>query len=164
MILQGYDFVELSRRYGCRLQMGGSDQWGNIVNGIDLGHRMGTPQLYRADDAVADHVVRSRRWANRPGCGLAQRRRLFAVRLLAILPQHRGRRCRALPENLHAPAARRDRRLAALGGTEINEAKKVLATEVTAIVHGREAAEAAAETARKTFEEGAHRRHAAVGG
>ncbi len=46
MILQAYDFVELSKRYGCRLQMGGSDQWGNIVNGIDLGHRMGTPQLY----------------------------------------------------------------------------------------------------------------------
>ena len=55
MILQSYDFVELKRRYGCNLQMGGSDQWGNIVNGVDLGRRMGTPAALRADHAAADH-------------------------------------------------------------------------------------------------------------
>ncbi len=154
MILQGYDFVELSRRHDCRLQMGGSDQWGNIINGVDLGHRMGTPQLYAlttpllttSSGAKMGKSAKGAVWLNGD---------LFSPydfwqywrntedadveRFLKIFTR--------LPLSEIA-------KLAALGGSEINEAKKVLATETTAIVHGREAAQAAEETARKTFEEG----------
>jgi tyrosyl-tRNA synthetase len=155
MILQAYDFVELNKRYGCRLQMGGSDQWGNIINGIDLGHRMDTPQLYAltapllttssgakmgksASGAVwlnADLLPIYdfwQYWRNTEDADVARFLKLFTK----------------LPMDEVA-------RLAALGGAELNEAKKVLATEITAILHGRAAAEEAAETARKTFEEGA---------
>ena len=72
MILQAYDFVELAKRYDCRLQMGGSDQWGNIVNGIDLGHRMGTPQLYALTSPLAHHVLRREDGQIRLGRDLAQ--------------------------------------------------------------------------------------------
>lgn len=154
MILQAYDFVELNRRYGCRLQMGGSDQWGNIVNGIDLGHRMGTPQLFAlttpllttasgakmgktASGAVwLDPEMMSpydfwQYWRNTEDADVGRFLKLYTT----------------LPLDEVA-------RLAALGGAEINEAKKILATEITAMLHGRSAAEQAAETARKTFEEG----------
>ncbi|MEB3046665.1 tyrosine--tRNA ligase [Rhizobium mulingense] len=154
MIMQGYDFVELSRRYGCRLQMGGSDQWGNIINGVDLGHRMGTPQLYAlttpllttssgakmgktASGAVwLNEDVFSpydfwQYWRNTEDADVGRFLKIFTRLPLAEIA-----------------------RLEALGGAEINEAKKILATEATAIVHGREAAEASAETARTTFEEG----------
>jgi hypothetical protein len=87
--------------------------------------------------------------------GLARCRDDEPLRFLAVLAQHGGCRCRPLPEALHHHADGRDRAAAALGGSEINEAKKVLATEITALLHGRDAAELAAETARKTFEEGA---------
>ncbi|MCT7375067.1 tyrosine--tRNA ligase [Chelativorans salis] len=155
MILQAYDYVELNKRYGCILQMGGSDQWGNIVNGIDLGHRMGTPQLYAvttpllttSSGAKMGKSVSGAVWLNedvfRPYDFWQYWRNTEDAdveRFLKIFTR--------LPLDEIA-------RLAALGGSEINEAKKVLATEATAIVHGREAAEAAAETARKTFEEGA---------
>ncbi|MBT9372356.1 tyrosine--tRNA ligase [Rhizobium sp. CSW-27] len=155
MILQAYDFVELSRRYGCRLQMGGSDQWGNIVNGIDLGHRMGTEQLYALTSPLLTTASGAKMgksasgavwlnaelmpvydfwqyWRNTEDADVERFLKLFTT----------------LPMDEIA-------RLAALGGSEINEAKKILATEVTAILHGRMAAEEAAETARKTFEEGA---------
>ncbi|SMD03997.1 tyrosyl-tRNA synthetase [Fulvimarina manganoxydans] len=155
MILQAYDFVELNKRYGCRLQMGGSDQWGNIVNGIDLGHRMGSPQLYAltspllttasgakmgktADGAVwLNPDMKSpydfwQFWRNTEDADVERFLKLYTV----------------LPLDEIA-------RLANLGGAEINEAKKVLATEVTAMLHGRQAADEAVETARKTFEEGA---------
>ncbi|MBX5228561.1 tyrosine--tRNA ligase [Rhizobium sp. NLR9b] len=154
MIMQGYDFVELNRRYGCRLQMGGSDQWGNIINGVDLGHRMGTPQLYAlttpllttssgakmgktASGAVwLNEDVFSpydfwQYWRNTEDADVGRFLKIFTRLPLAEIA-----------------------RLEALGGAEINEAKKILATEATAIVHGREAAEASAETARTTFEEG----------
>lgn len=155
MILQAYDFVELNQRTGCRLQMGGSDQWGNIINGIDLGHRMGTPQLYALTSPLlttssgakmgksASGAVWLNKdllpvydfwqyWRNTEDADVVRFAKLFTT----------------LPMDEIA-------RLAALGGSEINEAKKILATEVTAILHGRAAAEEAAETARKTFEEGA---------
>jgi tyrosyl-tRNA synthetase len=155
MILQAYDFVELHKRYGCALQMGGSDQWGNIVNGIELGRRMMNTQLFAltsplittssgakmgktAAGAVwlnADLVSSYdywQYWRNTEDGDVARFLKLFTV-----LP---------LPEIA---------RLAALKGQELNEAKKVLATEATALVHGRPAAEEAAETARRTFEEGA---------
>jgi tyrosyl-tRNA synthetase len=155
MILQAYDFVVLNQRLGCRLQMGGSDQWGNIVNGIDLGRRMGSPQLYAlttplittasgakmgktASGAVwlnADMLSPYDYWQSWRNAEDADVTRF--LKLFTLLP-------------LGEVA-----RLGALGGAEINEAKKVLATEATALMHGREAAEAAAETARKTFEEGA---------
>jgi tyrosyl-tRNA synthetase len=155
MILQAYDFVELNQRYGCRLQMGGSDQWGNIINGIDLGHRMGTPQLYAltapllttssgakmgksASGAVwlnADLLPVYdfwQYWRNTEDADVVRFLKLFTILTMDEIA-----------------------RLAALGGSEINEAKKILATEVTTLLHGRDAAEQAAETARKTFEEGA---------
>jgi tyrosyl-tRNA synthetase len=154
MILQAYDFVELFRRYGCVLQMGGSDQWGNIVNGIDLGRRLHNAQLFAltsplittssgakmgktAAGAVwlnADLVSPYeywQYWRNTEDADVVRFLKLFTV-----LP---------LPEI---------ERLGALKGAEINEAKKVLATEATALVHGRQTAEEAAATARTTFEEG----------
>jgi len=154
MILQAYDFVELFRRYGCVLQMGGSDQWGNIVNGIDLGRRLHNAQFFAltsplittssgtkmgktAAGAVwlnADQVSPYdywQYWRNTEDADVGRFLKLFTT----------------LPLDEIA-------RLATLHGAEINEAKKVLATEATALVHGRAAAEAAAATARTTFEEG----------
>jgi tyrosyl-tRNA synthetase len=155
MILQAYDFVELNKRYDCRLQMGGSDQWGNIINGIDLGHRMGTPQLYAltapllttSSGAKMGKSASGAVWLNAdllPVYDFWQYWRntedADVVRFLKLFT--------TLPMN-------EIERLSALGGAEINEVKKILATEVTAMLHGRDAAEQAAETARKTFEEGA---------
>ena len=155
MVLQAYDFVELNKRYNGIVQMGGSDQWGNIVNGIDLGRRMLNAQLFAltsplittssgakmgktAAGAVwlnADLVSPYdywQYWRNTEDGDVVRFLKLFTV----------------LPLDKIA-------RLAALKGNEINEAKKILATEATALVHGRDAANQAAETARKTFEEGA---------
>jgi tyrosyl-tRNA synthetase len=154
MILQAYDFVELHRRYGCVLQMGGSDQWGNIVSGIDLGRRLHNAQLFAltsplittssgakmgktASGAVwlnADQVSPYeywQYWRNTEDADVGRFLKLFTVLPLAEIG-----------------------RLAALKGEEINEAKKILATEATALVHGRTAAQEAAATARTTFEEG----------
>jgi tyrosyl-tRNA synthetase len=154
MILQSYDYVELSRRYGCNLQMGGSDQWGNIVNGIDLGRRMGTHQLYaltcpllttssgaKMGKTAAGAVWLNAEmlspydywqfWRNTEDGDVERFLKLFTVLPLAEIAK-----------------------LAALKGSEINEAKKVLANEATALMHGKAAAEKAAETARTTFEEG----------
>lgn len=155
MILQAYDFVELNKRFGCCLQMGGSDQWGNIINGIDLGHRMGTPQLYAltspllttASGAKMGKSATGAVWLNADLLGVYDFWQYWrntedadVVRFLKLYT--------TLPmEEI--------RRLETLGGTEINEVKKILATEVTTLLHGREAAEEAADTARKTFEEGA---------
>jgi tyrosyl-tRNA synthetase len=155
MVLQAYDFVELNKRHNCILQMGGSDQWGNIVSGIDLGRRMANAHLFAltaplittssgakmgktAAGAVwlnADLVSPYdywQYWRNTEDGDVARFLKLFTVLPLEEIA-----------------------RLAALKGNEINEAKKVLATEATALVHGRGAADQAAETARKTFEEGA---------
>ncbi len=154
MILQAYDFVELHKRHGCILQMGGSDQWGNIVNGIDLGRRLmnadlfalTTPLLTTASGAKMGKTESGAVWLNaemmRPydywqfwrNCEDAD-----VVRLLKLFTE--------LPLDEIA-------RLGALQGQEINEAKKVLATEATALLHGREAAAQAEATARQTFEEG----------
>jgi tyrosyl-tRNA synthetase len=155
MILQAYDFVELNKRYGVRLQMGGSDQWGNIVNGIDLGHRLGTPQLYALTTPLLTTSSGAKMgkslggaiwlnpdmlspydfwqyWRNTEDADVGRFLKLYTTLPLDEVSK-----------------------LAGLGGSEINEAKKVLATEITALLHGRPAAEQAAETARKTFEEGA---------
>lgn len=154
MILQAYDFVELNKRYGVRLQMGGSDQWGNIVNGIDLGHRMGTPQLYAltspllttASGAKMGKTLGGAVWLNADMLGPYEFWQYWRNTEDADVP-------RFLKLYTTLPMAE-IARLSALGGAELNEVKKILATEVTAMLHGRAAAEAAAETARKTFEEG----------
>ncbi|UZF93519.1 tyrosine--tRNA ligase [Bosea sp. NBC_00550] len=155
MIMQGYDFVELNRRYGCRLQMGGSDQWGNIINGVDLSHRMGGPQLYcvttplltTSSGAKMGKTANGAVWLNADVFSPYDFWQYFRNTEDADV----GRFLKVFTRMPLDEIAR----LAALGGAELNEAKKILATEITAIVHGREAAEAAAETARKTFEEGA---------
>ncbi len=155
MLLQSYDFVELARRYGCNLQMGGSDQWGNIVMGLDLGRRMGVkhplhaltcPLLTTASGAKMGKTAAGAVWLNEAQLSAYDYWQFWRntedadvgrfLKLFTMLPL--------------AEVAR----LAALRGAEINEAKKVLATEATALVHGRDKAEAAAETARKTFVEG----------
>jgi tyrosyl-tRNA synthetase len=154
MILQAYDFVELGRRYGCRLQMGGSDQWGNIVNGIDLGRRVADFELFAvtcplittASGAKMGKTAAGAVWLNADMLSPWDYWQFWrntadadVERFLKLFTD--------LPLDEIA-------RLAALPGQEINEAKKVLATEATAMLHGREAADAAAETARRTFEEG----------
>jgi tyrosyl-tRNA synthetase len=154
MVLQAYDFVELHKRTGCILQMGGSDQWGNIVSGIDLGRRMMNAQLFALTSPLITTSSGAKMgktaagavwldanlvspydywqyWRNTEDSDVARFLKLFTT----------------LPLDEIA-------RLAALAGQEINEAKKVLATEATALVHGRTAAEQAGDTSRKTFEEG----------
>ena len=154
MCLQAYDFVELNRRYGVTLQMGGSDQWGNIVTGIDLGRRLGTPQLYALTSPLLATASGAKMGKTAQGAVW-----LDAAMLSVYDYWQYWRNCedgdvaRFLKLFTELPLDE-IARLAALRDAEINEAKKVLATEATAMVHGREAAEQAAETARQTFEDG----------
>jgi tyrosyl-tRNA synthetase len=155
MILQAYDFVELHRRYGCTLQMGGSDQWGNIVNGIDLGRRMAGAQLFALTTPLLTTASGAKMGKTAAGASVWLNADMTSpydywqywrnvedgdvgrfLKLFTVMP---------LDEIA---------RLTALKGQEINEAKKVLATEATALVHGLEAAALASETARRTFEQG----------
>ncbi len=154
MCLQAYDFVELHKRYGCTLQMGGSDQWGNIVTGIDLGRRMGTSQLYALTSPLLTTSSGAKMGKTAQGAVW-----LDAAMLPVFDYWQYWRNCedgdvgRFLKLFTELPLDE-IARLEALQGAEINEAKKILATEATAMVHGRAAADEAAETARKTFEEG----------
>ena len=155
MVCQAYDFVELARRTGCRLQMGGSDQWGNIIMGVDLGRRMGTPQLFALTTPLLTTASGAKMgktaqgavwlnadqfspydfwqyWRNTEDADVARFLKLFTT----------------------LPMGEIDK-LAKLEGAEINEAKKALADAATTLLHGAEAARAASETARQTFEEGA---------
>jgi tyrosyl-tRNA synthetase len=154
MILQAYDFVELYRRYGCVLQMGGSDQWGNIINGVDLGRRMHNAQLFgltaplitTSSGAKMGKTAAGAVWLNADLVSPYEYWQFWRntedgdvgrfLKLFTVLP---------LDEL---------RRLEAFQGQELNEAKKLLATEATALLHGRPAAEQAAATAQTTFEEG----------
>jgi tyrosyl-tRNA synthetase len=154
MILQAYDFVELHKRYGCILQMGGSDQWGNIINGIDLGRRMMNAQLFAitaplittSSGAKMGKTAAGAVWLNADLLSPYDYWQFWRntedgdverfLKLFTILP---------LDEI---------KRLGALKGAELNDAKKTLATEATALLHGRAAADQAADTARRTFEEG----------
>lgn len=154
MILQAYDFVELAKRYDCRLQMGGSDQWGNIINGIDLGHRMGTQQLYALTSPLLTTSSGAKMGKSVNGAVWLNPDMLSAYDFWQYWRNTEDADvARFLKLYTTLPMAEIER-LAALGGAEINEVKKILATEITAMLHGREAAEQAAETARKTFEEG----------
>jgi tyrosyl-tRNA synthetase len=155
MVCQAYDFVELAKRTGCRMQMGGSDQWGNIIMGVDLGRRMGTAQLYALTTpllttASGDKMGKTAKgavwlnaeqfspydfwqyWRNTEDADVAKFLKLFTTLPLGEIEK-----------------------LAALQGAEINEAKKALADAATTLLHGADAARQAAETARQTFEEGA---------
>ena len=155
MVCQAYDFVELARRTGCRLQMGGSDQWGNIIMGVDLGRRMGTPQLYAlttpllttASGAKMGKTAQGAVWLNADQFSPYDFWQYWrntedadVVRFLKLFTT--------------LPMGEIDK-LAKLEGAEINEAKKALADAATTLLHGAEAARSASETARQTFEEGA---------
>ncbi|MEO5324262.1 tyrosine--tRNA ligase [Mesorhizobium sp. CC13] len=155
MILQAYDFVELNRRYGLRLQMGGSDQWGNIVNGIDLGHRLGTPQLYALTSPLLTTSSGAKMGKSMNGAVWLNADMLSAYDFWQYWRNTEDADVERFLKLYTVLPLDEIARLAALGGSEINDAKKVLATEVTAMLHGRAAADQAAETARKTFEEGA---------
>ncbi len=109
MVCQAYDFVELSRRVGCRVQMGGSDQWGNIVNGVDLGRRMGTPQLFALTTPLLTTASGAKMGKTAQRRRLAQRRPVQPLRFLAILAQCRRCRRRQVSQAVHDPADRRDR-------------------------------------------------------
>ncbi|MDN2579212.1 tyrosine--tRNA ligase [Aquibium sp. ELW1220] len=155
MILQAYDFVELNRRYDVRLQMGGSDQWGNIINGIDLGHRMGTPQLYALTSPLLTTSSGAKMGKSMSGAVWLNPDMLSAYDFWQYWRNTEDADVSRFLKLYTTLPMDEIARLSALGGTEINEVKKVLATEVTAMLHGRANAEQAAETARKTFEEGA---------
>lgn len=155
MCLQAYDFVELCKRHGCVLQMGGSDQWGNIVTGIDLGRRMGTRQLYGLTSPLLTTASGAKMGKTAQGAVWLDENMLPIFEYWQYWrnceDQDTGRFLKLFTELPLDEISR----LEALGGAEINEAKKILATEATAMVHGREKAQEAAETARKTFEEDA---------
>ena len=156
MILQAYDFVELNKRHGCILQMGGSDQWGNIVNGIDLGRRLLNAELFALTTPLLTTSSGAKMGKTETGAVWLNRRYDEPLRLLAVLAQLRGRRRRPSAQAVHRTCPSTEiARLTALKGQELNEAKKVLATEATAILHGREAAEQAAETAGALSRKGA---------
>lgn len=154
MCLQAYDFVELYKRHGCILQMGGSDQWGNIITGIDLGRRMGTSQLYALTSPLLTTASGVKMGKTAQGAVWLDESLLPVFEYWQYWRNCEdgdvGRFLKLFTELPLSEIAR----LEALGGAEINEAKKILATEATAMVHGREAALRAAETARQTFEEG----------
>ncbi|MGN6585657.1 MAG: tyrosine--tRNA ligase [Rhizobiaceae bacterium] len=154
MILQAYDFVELSKRYDCRLQMGGSDQWGNIVNGIDLGHRMGTPQLYALTSPLLTTASGAKMGKSVNGAVWLNPDMLSAYEFWQYWRNTEDADVGRFLKLFTALPLDEAERLGALQGAEINDAKKVLATEVTAMLHGRAAAEAAEAAARTTFEEG----------
>jgi tyrosyl-tRNA synthetase len=155
MILQAYDFVELNRRYGTLLQMGGSDQWGNIVNGIDLGHRMGTPQLYALTSPLLTTSSGAKMGKSAAGAIWLDPEMLSPYEFWQYWRNTEDADVGRFLKLYTTLPLGEIARLEQLGGSEINDAKKVLATEITAMLHGREAADQAADTARKTFEEGA---------
>ena len=155
MLLQAYDFVELARRYRCNLQMGGSDQWGNIVTGIDLGRRMGTHQLFALTCPLLTTASGAKMGKTALGAVWLNESQLSAYDYWQYWRNTEDADVERFLKLFTTLAMDEIARLAALEGAGINEAKKVLATEATALVHGRALAEAAAETARKTFEHGA---------
>jgi tyrosyl-tRNA synthetase len=154
MVLQAYDFTELARRYGCTLQLGGSDQWGNIVNGIDLGRRMGLPQLHALTSPLITTSSGAKMGKTASGAVWLNADRLSPYEYWQFWRNTEDADVERFLKLFTELPLDEIARLAALQGAEVNEAKKVLATEATAILHGREAADAATEAARRTFEQG----------
>ncbi|MEM6578413.1 MAG: tyrosine--tRNA ligase [Pseudomonadota bacterium] len=154
MILQAYDFLELNRRYDCRVQMGGSDQWGNIVNGIDLTRRVSEQEVYgltsplltTADGRKMGKSESGAIWLSADMCAPYEFWQFWRNTMDADV----GRFLKLYTE---IPVDECDR-LSALAGSEINEAKIILANAVTTLLHGTEAAQAAEQTAREVFEKG----------
>ena len=154
MIMQGYDFTELNRRYGTVLQMGGSDQWGNIINGVDLNHRMGGEQLYALTTPLLTKSSGEKMGKSASGAVWLNGDLFSPYDFWQYFRNTEDADVEKWLKIFTRLPLSEIARLAALGGNEINEAKKILATEVTAIVHGRAAAEQAASTAANTFESG----------
>ncbi len=154
MILQAYDFVELNRRYDCRLQMGGSDQWGNIVSGVDLGRRCGTPELFALTTPLLATSSGAKMGKTASGAVWLNPDMLSPYDFWQYWRNAEDADVGRFLKLFTTMAMDEVAKLGALEGVELNEAKKILATEITAMVHGRNAAERASETARKTFEEG----------
>ena len=154
MICQAYDYVELYKRFGCRLQSCGSDQWGNVVSGIDLGRRMesvqlfglSTPLITTASGAKMGKSVAGAVWLNKDMLSVYDYWQFWRNSEDGDV----GKFMRLFTDLPIAEIARLEK----LQGAELNDAKKILATEATTVLHGREAAVAASETARRTFEEG----------
>ena len=156
MVCQAYDFVELSRRVDCRLQMGGSDQWGNIVNGVDLGRRMGTPQLFALTTPLLTTASGAKMGKTAQGAVWLNADAVQPLRFLAILAQRRGRRRRQISQAVHDPAAGRDRAARGVAGRRDQRGQEGAGDRGDhAAARPRCGASAAAETARQTFEEGA---------
>jgi tyrosyl-tRNA synthetase len=155
MIMQGYDFVELNRRYGTVLQMGGSDQWGNIINGVELSHKMGRPQLFALTTPLLTKSSGEKMGKSASGAVWLNGDLFSPYDFWQYFRNTEDADVEKWLKIFTRLPLDEVARLAALGGSEINEVKKILATEVTAIVHGREAAEQAAKTATATFEAGA---------
>ena len=154
MILQAYDFLELNRRYGCVLQLGGSDQWGNIVNGIDLTRRVLDHQIYGLTSPLLTTSDGKKMGKSQQGAVWLNPDMLSPYEFWQFwrntTDADTGRFLKLYSE---LPVEECER-LGALGGSEINEAKVILANEVTALLHGRDAADAAHATAREVFEKG----------
>jgi tyrosyl-tRNA synthetase len=155
MILQAYDFLELARRHGCTLQMGGSDQWGNIVNGVELGRRADDLALYGLTSPLIMTASGEKMGKTAEGAVWLNQDRMSAYNYWQFWRNTQdadtGRFLRLFTELPLDEIAK----LETLEGAALNQAKKLLADEATALAHGPAAAAAAAETARKTFEEGA---------
>jgi tyrosyl-tRNA synthetase len=153
MVLQAYDFLELARRTGCVLQMGGSDQWGNIINGIELARRVDGRELYALTSPLLTTASGAKMGKTAQGAVWLNAERLSPYDFWQYWRNAEdadvGRFLRLFTELPMDEIARLEK----LGGAEINDAKKVLATEVTRLAHGPDAAASAADTAKKTFEE-----------
>jgi tyrosyl-tRNA synthetase len=154
-IMQAYDFVELHKRYGCKLQSSGSDQWGNIVSGIELGRRMESAQLFGLTTPLITTASGAKMGKTAAGAVWLKAQRVSPYDYWQFWRNTEdgdvGRFLRLFTDLPESEIAQLEK----LQGAELNEAKKVLATEAAAILHGRTAADKAADTARRAFEEGA---------
>ncbi|HEU4476412.1 MAG TPA: tyrosine--tRNA ligase [Methyloceanibacter sp.] len=154
MVLQAYDFVELYRRYGCRLQMGGSDQWGNIVSGIELGRRTDGVELFGLTSLLLTTSSGAKMGKTAQGAVWLNPNMLSPYDYWQYWRNTEDADVERFLKLFTELPLKEIAKLAKLEGVELNEAKKTLATEATALVHGRDAADRAAETARATFEQG----------
>jgi tyrosyl-tRNA synthetase len=154
MILQAYDFLELSRRAGCRLQLGGSDQWGNIVNGVELGRRVDGTQLYGVTTPLVTTADGRKMGKTESGAVWLNADQLSPYDYWQFWRNTQDGDVGIFLRRFTDLSIDEIKRLESLQGSEINDAKKALADAATAMAHGEQAADGAAETARRTFEEG----------